>query len=380
MKINISKKEFLKSWGLAERLTSLTSSMSVFSSVFVDADFEHMELRATNIRTAITCKAGGVTVIEPGQAAVPVDRVSDLFNKAGTEEFTVDIKNGNATMIAGRSKYRFSTYPVDDFPKLPTSASAAPFFTAKAGELAKGVERGMLCAANKEAYPQYLSSVYFDVEDGLLNLVSTDKHRMALSRIECVDSVAEHSAILPCSAVKELQKILGFLDVGAEIKVTLDDSQAYFAVQDIEFSVRRVETKFPQYKRILPKTACTTVSVGKNSFLAALDRIKVVVGDTNKTVMLEFEKDGECVLSGVSQEFGEAVEVLPCSFSGEPIRAGFVVNFLMEPVNLITASNVSLSFEAPDSHLQVKNEGMDGFLSLVASVGVVNETGSTTEG
>jgi DNA polymerase-3 subunit beta len=367
MKINVSKKEFLKSWGLAERLAGGNGTLNIFSTVFMDADFERTELRSTSIRTAVICKTGGVTVIEPGQAAIPVKRVSELFNKAGAEEFAVEIKEGNATMTAGRSKYRFTTYPAGDFPRLPASASASPFFEAKAGELAKGLERGMLSASHRDEMPQYISSVYFDVENGTLSLVSTDKSRLALSRIEC-GSVGETAAMLPCSGIKELQKILGTVDANAEVRVALDDAQAYFAVQDIEFSVRRVESKFPPYKKHLPKAACTAVSVERTAFLAALDRIKVVVGDTNRTVVLAFEKSDECVLSGFSNEFGEAVEIVPCSFSGEPARAGFVVNFLMEPVNLISTANVRLSFESPDGHLQVRNEGTDDFFCLVAPV------------
>ena len=230
MKINVSKKEFLKSWGLAERLSDAKSSMSIFSTVFMDADFERTELRATNIRTAITLKAGGVTVIEPGQAVIPVKRVSELFNKAGADEFTLDIRDGGATMTAGRSKYRFATYPVNDFPKLPEPDSASPFFEAKAGELAKGIEWGVLCASSREMNPSYLSSVYFDTENGYLNLVSTDKRRMAVSRVECLSPLDKRSAMLPCSGINEFQRILGQVEGDTEVRAALDDAQAYFTI------------------------------------------------------------------------------------------------------------------------------------------------------
>jgi DNA polymerase-3 subunit beta len=368
MKINVVKKEFLKYWGLAERLAGVKAPQSIFSTVLMCADFERTELRATNIRTAVTCKAEGVTVIEPGLAVIPVKRVSELFSKAGADEFTVDIRNGNATMTAGRSRYHFTTYPVDDFPKLPAPASASPFFEAKAGALAKGIEWGMLCASPKDMNPRYMSAVYFDVESGYLNLVSTDNRRMAMSQVECVSQPDEHSTLLPCAGIHELQRILGQIEGDTEVSVALDDAQAYFTALDIEFSIRKVEGKFPPYKKALPKTTGSVATFEKTHLLSALDRIKVVVGDSTRIVKLAFENDDECVLSGTSKDFGEAVEVVPCSFSGESTRAGFDINLLTAPVNLITSPNVSLSFESPDGYLQVKNQSTDESVCLIAPI------------
>jgi DNA polymerase-3 subunit beta len=264
-----------------------------------------------------------------------------------------------------------------DRPQNSTSATA--FFTAKAGELAKGIKWGLLCAYIKDELPQYLSSVYFEIENGLLHFVSTDKKRLALSRVKCPDSVDGCSAMIPSSEIQELQKILRKTDADVEVKVTLDDVLVYFVVQDIEFSIRQYERRFPPYKKYLPKSACTTVSVEKKSFRAALGHMKDIVGKTDRMVILTFDNDSECVLSGVSQEFGEVVETIPCSFSGEPVRAGFNINFLIPPVNLITSPKVSLSFESSDGYLQVKNEGTDDFRCLIAPMELDKETNSAPE-
>ena len=51
MKLSINKKLFLQSWGLAERSTSSSSSMSILSSVLVKASQDQVTLQATDIRT-----------------------------------------------------------------------------------------------------------------------------------------------------------------------------------------------------------------------------------------------------------------------------------------------------------------------------------------
>ena len=82
MKLSINKKLFLQSWGLAERSTSSSSSMSILSSVLVKASQDQVTLQATDIRTSIICTASGINVLEPGEAVFPVKIVSELFKKA----------------------------------------------------------------------------------------------------------------------------------------------------------------------------------------------------------------------------------------------------------------------------------------------------------
>ena len=101
MKLTINKKQFLASWGLAERSTSASGSVSILSSILVKADFESVQLQATDIKTSIICFASGVTVTEPGEAVFPIKMVSDLFKKAPGEEFTIEVNDGKVTLKAG---------------------------------------------------------------------------------------------------------------------------------------------------------------------------------------------------------------------------------------------------------------------------------------
>ena len=124
MKLAVNKKQFLGSWSLAERSTSAGGTVSILSSILVKASAESVILQATDIKTSVICRAAGVSVLEPGEAVFPIKMVSDLFKKAPGEEFTLDVDGGKVVLKAGRSKYNFSTYPVSEFPALPSSDEA----------------------------------------------------------------------------------------------------------------------------------------------------------------------------------------------------------------------------------------------------------------
>ena len=202
MKLAVNKKQFLGSWSLAERSTSAGGTVSILSSILIKASAESVILQATDIKTSVICRAAGVTVLEPGEAVFPIKMVSDLFKKAPGEEFTLDVDGGKVVLKAGRSKYNFSTYPVSEFPALPSSDEADVFCSIPAGELAKVLDEGTLAASAGEEFPLYLSSANLQIISSRLNIVSTDTRRLALSAAPVLDGKEGESALLPMKGIK----------------------------------------------------------------------------------------------------------------------------------------------------------------------------------
>lgn len=381
MKIIVNKSDFIKSWSLTERSAGTSSSMNIFSTIRLKALENDVELQATDIKTSIICKASGITVVEPGEAVIPLKGVSDLFKKAGSSEFTIQIDDGKAVMLSGKSRYRFSTYPVGDFPALPSSAGGKLFCSIKLSDLIVAIDRGSLCASSGDEYPQYLSSALFEIESSVMNIVSTDKRRLALSRSEITEKGDDpEPLLLPMKGLKELQRILGMLDSNMTVKILYDESQAYFTTEGMEFAVRRVESKFPPYAKILPTEHKTSVIVDRNELMSAIERVDVVVRDYNRTVILNFRPGEDSTMSGRAPEFGEAIEDVVCSVEGEPILLGVNTRFFMDAVKVIDDQNVALMFNGYEGHMLVKAKDSDSFICLVAPVEINREEISNMSG
>ncbi|MDR1472596.1 MAG: DNA polymerase III subunit beta [Synergistaceae bacterium] len=368
MKISVDKEPFIKSWSLAERSAGTSGSMNIFSAVMMRANEDRVDLRATDIRTSIICEARGVTVLEPGEAVIPIKGVSDLFKKAGAAEFTLQIDDGKATMVSGRSRYKFSTYPVSEFPKLPSSSGGTPFCSVTSSNLALALERGTICASSGDEYPQYLSSALLEMNDGLLNVVSTDKRRLAVAKSEVTDGLGGDPVLLPMKGLKELQRILGMVEPDTIVRIILDDAQAYFAAEGMEFAVRRVESKFPLYAKLIPTTHTTVVYIDRASLISAIERVDVVVRDYNRTVIMNTGSDNVCRLTGRAQEFGEAVENISCDMDGDPVFMGFNNRFFHDAVKVFDDQYACLLFSGREGHMLVRAKDSDSFLCLVAPV------------
>ena len=368
MKISVDKTSFIKSWNLAERSAGTSSSMNIFSTIRLNADTDRVEMQATDIKTSIICEAKGVTVIEPGEVVIPLKGAGDLFKKAGSEEFTLQIDDGKAVMISGKSRYRFTTYPAADFPKLPSSTGGTLFCSLVVSDLAPAIERGTLCASVNDEYPQYLCAANFEKNKGTLKIASTDNKRLAVSSTEAESAEESGSLLLPMKGIKELQRILGMLGSDTVINILFDDSQVYFVADEMEFAVRRVESKFPDYTRVIPTECTSRASIDRLSLISALERVDIIVRDYDRTVIINLNPEGECTLSGRAREFGEAVENLSCTVDGDPIRIGVNTRFFHDALKVLDEPVVNLKFNGTYGHMSITPDGSDSFLYLLAPV------------
>ena len=353
MKLAVNKKQFLGSWSLAERSTSAGGTVSILSSILIKASAESVILQATDIKTSVICRAAGVTVLEPGEAVFPIKMVSDLFKKAPGEEFTLDVDGGKVVLKAGRSKYNFSTYPVSEFPALPSSDEADVFCSIPAGELAKVLDEGTLAASAGEEFPLYLSSANLQIISSRLNIVSTDTRRLALSAAPVLDGKEGESALLPMKGIKELQ--------------------FYFKTETLEFTVRRVESKFPPYEKILPKHSTLDVLTDRGELISALERVDVIVRDFNRMVVLDMAPESPFVLRGKAPDFGQAKEEIEAETTGDKLRIAVNSKFFLEALKVLRDPQVKLSFNGQSGHMSVRRGDGDDFLCLIAPINLSEE-------
>lgn len=373
MKLAVNKKQFLGSWSLAERSTSAGGTVSILSSILIKASAESVILQATDIKTSVICRAAGITVLEPGEAVFPIKMVSDLFKKAPGEEFTLDVDGGKVVLKAGRSKYNFSTYPVSEFPALPLSDEADVFCSIPAGELAKVLDEGTLAASAGEEFPLYLSSANLQIISSRLNIVSTDTRRLALSAAPVLDGKEGESALLPMKGIKELQRILGSLTPETEVKVLFDGAQFYFKTETLEFTVRRVESKFPPYEKILPKHSTLDVLTDRGELISALERVDVIVRDFNRMVVLDMAPESPFVLRGKAPDFGQAKEEIEAETTGDKLRIAVNSKFFLEALKVLRDPQVKLSFNGQSGHMSVRRGDGDDFLCLIAPINLSEE-------
>ena len=368
MKLEITQNPFMKFWSMAERVTGTKSTMATLASILCVADEKGVTLNSTDLKTTIRVKADGVTVLEPGTAILPLKVVGELFKKIPASPFTVEVKDEKGTIKAGRSRYSFTTYLVSDFPDLPSPRAAEEFTKISAGELARVLEEGSIAGAPNEDFPKYLCGGLLQINDGELRVVATDGRRLSLSKTVVQGGGTQRDVLLPLTSLAEYQKILLSFPPEQEVEVLQDGAVTYFNMPGVEYSVRRIDSSFPNYERILGSTSTTQMQVGRQEFLLALDRINVVVRDSSRVVMLTLSPGAEMGLSGRAPEIGEANEDVDASVNGEPLKVAFNVGYLIDGLKAFRGNEVTLAFNGPEGQMTITKPGGTDFTYMLMPI------------
>ncbi len=370
MRLQISKGEFMKNWQVAERSTSPKSTINSLTGVLLrtsDAD-NTVLLEATDLKTSIKCVSQGVLVEEEGEAVLPVKLVGELFKKAPTNVFTVSITDGKGTIIAGRNRYRFTTYAPREFPKLPVSESASFFCATTASELLRAVSEGTVACTTGEEFPKYLGTAFFQLRDGEMRVVATDGRRLSLSKCQPVRSGENHDFLLPIAGVRELQRLLAAIDGESPIEVLMESTLVFFQMGSMEFSVRRVDAAFPNYENILNPQTTTTMDIDRHDLIGALERVDVIVRDFSRMVLIRLSPEGDLVLTGKAPETGAVEEILDAKIEGESLTVAFNVAFLLEGLKALYGDRVFISFNGPDGQMTMLRPGEKDFLYMAMPI------------
>jgi len=373
MKIEISKSEFLKVWQMAERSSSSRSTVGSLGGVLVNAADDKVLLSATDLKTSIKCTAGGTNVLKEGSAIFPVKVLGELFKKAPVDVISVEIEGEKGVLVSGRSRTRFSTWSYEDFPNLAQSDGADVLCDVSASDLLRVLSEGSIASSPTDDFPKYLGACLLQLKAGVLHTASSDGHRLSLSKCVCETQNQDNvDLLLPITPIRELQRLLQGIGQdksgGGAVRILYDGSMAWFQMEGIEFSIRRVESSFPNYERILNPNTTTTMLVNRLDLLSALDRIDVIVRSHTRLVVMRIAYGKELRLSGKAPEYGMAAEVLEATVDGDALNVGFNVGFLQEGLKSISFETVKMSLNGEAGQMTIRREGSDDFLYMLMPV------------
>ena len=389
MKIEITRSEFLKTWQMAERSSNTKSTVGSLGGVLVTASGDKVSLSATDLKTSIKCSAGGINVLKEGSAIFPVKVLGELFKKAPTDVFKVEIEGEKGVILSGRNKTRFSTWPPDDFPRLAQSDSADILCDVPASDFLRILSEGSIASSPMDDFPKYLGACLIQLKSGLLHVASSDGHRLSLSKCVCEsEGRSDADLLLPITPLRELQRILQASqnekpdkqkqdkesqEKSGIVRILYDGSMVWFQMGDIEFSIRRVESSFPNYERILNPNVATTVILNRSEFLSALDRIDVIVRSHTRLVVMHMRPGGEFKLTGRAPEFGTAAEVLDANVDGDGLKVGFNVGFLQDGLKSINFDSIKMTLNGEAGQMTVRRDGSDDFLYMLMPVRITEQ-------
>ena len=309
--------------------------------------------------------------IDDGSCVIPARLSTDIARRLEPGAVTFADDGDHITISAARSTFKLQTYPVVEFP--PVGKTSQPMTHLSESALGEAVRQVARAASHDEGRP-LLTGVLVSRVDGSIRMVATDSYRMAMRDLPDSNTIpGEEDLLVPARALSELQRLpTGALSEGSDtnkVGVAASSNEITFWQGNVQISTRLLEGRYPDYKQLIPDHYPNRLHLGKETFLAALRRVQLLVRDNTTPVRLAMRQGG-VDLSVQSQDVGDAAESVDGDYSGEDLVIAFNPSYLIDGVEAVAGDEVIVETADASRAATVRGAEDDAFRYLLMPVRV----------
>jgi len=360
VEFNIDKQSFLKGLYKVQGIVDKKSTLNVLSHVLISSVSDGgIQLTSTDYDVVLLGNHAA-EVIEPGSMAVNGRSIFDVVKSLPDKPIHLRVLDNHwVELSCGRSQFRLTGIPAEDFPNFQEDADISTF------NIDKKIIQSMIdktgFSVSTDETRLNLNGVFFRVQpegDGKLKLVmaSTDGHR--LSKVE--ENIEDSSwkgdsaeAIIHKKGVFELKRMLEGDD--EETHIGFHQANIVFKNDGDTMFVRQIEESFPDYDKVIPSDNSVNIDVNKESLLEAVRRIATLTSTKTSIIRMELG-NGNLTLSSSNPEAGEGRDEIDIAYDGDLISIGFNYRYILDVLSVIEGDTITLEINDQFSPGVIKSE------------------------
>lgn len=298
-----------------------------------------------------------------GVVVIPSKLIADIVRALGPGAVDVVVEGDEVQITAGRSEFSMRTIPADDFPRLDLPKDDAVILDA--AELSKALKQVVKAASSDDSRP-ILTGVLLAAEGEGLRLVSTDSYRLAVRDLPGTSVLSgDQSVLVPSRALAELNRVFGDSET---VALRLGERDASFSVGGTQVVTRLIEGEFPNYRGLIPDTYPNELTVNRAELLDAVRRVRLMAQEATP-IRLIMRPDA-LELVAVTQDVGQAQEILDASYNGDELTVAFNPDYLIDGIEVTPGEEITLQTVDPLKPAVMRGADSADFLYLLMPVRV----------
>jgi len=350
MKLTISKAQMLLGLQRVQNVVERRTTMPVLSNALLKTAPNGLSLAATDLEVGIQSVLPA-EIAEEGAITVKARSLLDIVRELPDTNIQFQTReNSRLEITAKKSVFNILGLPAEDFPEIPgfSTEESQQFVRMNGTAIMAMLDKTLYAASNDEAR-YHLNGVFFetleDQEKRLFRMVATDAHRLSL--VDNPEALFDENAwrlfregiIVPRKGLNELRRLLS--EGKEDFFVSIKGRMLFIKRENIFLSMRLIEGKYADYRRIIPERSTSAITVDREELLASLKRISLMSSDKSRSVTLNLTP-GILQLSSQSPELGDAKEEISIEYEGEELRIDFNSRYLIDAVSTIEGDKVLL--------------------------------------
>lgn len=365
MKIKVQKDLLQRKLSNIQSIVDRGGSLPLLNHFLLNVNNERSFIMATDLETAYK-EPFDMEIEEEGKICIHGKKFFEIIKEMEGTIALESIDEKWLKITAGRSLVKLACLSHEDFPLWPDLEGETEI-SLPASQLLKTIERSLYVAKDTESR-FFLKGLLFKITpDGILTVVGTDTHRLALVKcpieIKYAGNLEDSRDILISKkAISEIKKIL--TNEHDTASVTIGKNHVLFKIKETELLTRQIEGTFPNYEQAIPASFEKELIIDRSEFLKSLRKVAVMSKERGYTVKLSIEAD-TLIISANDPDFGEATDEMNVKYMAEPFVITFNALFLMDAANTMSTERIVFKFIDPLKPSMFQEEAMDDYKCVI---------------
>jgi len=343
MDVTLNRSVLLEELQLIQGVVERRTTIPILSNILLETEGDRLNLAATDLDVTVFSRCTAV-VREQGKTTIHGKVFFDLVRSLPTDSLDLSCHDGRIEVRSGTFTSQLASLDPADFPTLP-EVPEGQGFAVDLAILRQLIDRSIFAVSSEEGHFQYNASLLLLSADSL-GMVATDGHRLAWVKVPHGSATPPfEQQLLPRKVLNQLRHLVA--EEGVPLYIARGENHLAFRLGNRILLSRVLEARFPQYERVLVRDNPHRVKAQRGELAASLRRVALLASERTHGVQIQFDHDS-ISLASVGFDLGQAAEVVPCSYAGEPLKVFVNASYLLDFLNAVDAEEVELQLRDPD--------------------------------
>ncbi len=357
----------------ALRIVKYNSTLPILNNFLLSTEKGMLKISSTDLEIGFTSLVPS-KILKDGSITVPAQLLSQFVSNLPNKNISLEVNNFKLYLNCDNIKASINGLNAEDFPIIPKVKNDS-VLTIDSKIFKNSLNCVINSSAISDARPE-ISSVYVKINPDQIKFIATDSFRLAHKTIFILsDDLKEkikinfensRNIILPLRTAGELLRILG--DQDDNVKVTVDQNQILFDLDNIQLVSRLVEGNYPDYEAIIPKSSETKCYLSKNDLEESIKLAGCFSSKLNDiTIKTNSEKSQVEVFSN-NNEYGNHHAKIDSEIKGKDVAIVFNWRYFLDGLKNIDDDELILEFNGDQKPAVIKPAKNNDFFYILMPI------------
>jgi DNA polymerase-3 subunit beta len=338
LKFEADKDVLAEAVNFVVRLLPQRASLPILSGVLIEAKGNEITLSVFDYEVSAKSTISA-NVHAEGTVLVLGKLLSEIVNKLPKDQVAFELVDNKVNVSSASAKFNLLTMPTNEYPELPVLPETNGEVDGQS--FAQAVNQ-VAHAASKEDVTPVLTGVLIEAKNDSLNLVATDRYRVAVKSIPWKSTVSD-SVLIPARTLQEIARTFSNQgNLSVSIEKSEDRQMVAFSANNKSVTSVLLKGNFPAVLSLFPEHIDHEAIANVDELVEATKRVSLVVEGDNP-IRYNFSSD-QVTIKSITSETAQASEEVTVELIGDEIGVSLKPQFVLDGLSGISTEHVSFGF------------------------------------